>query len=348
MEHSLRLKKFYDGKRTFSTTKRAQLSEMASKDAVSVDSIPDDPGAKRNFATEHLSIATNAMGIFEAIARECGEVQDNILDLARYSSFLDQIVPYKTGQVNGRVLTYRDTLCKLRTLFVESLVNDDMVSSRTVASANATFVEIGNLEKFLRPFGEYLTASNMAEGVLTEEIWEDYADAVAEATPGDILSLVIGSDLSNVLEQQVKLISDMRDQAKNFTQVDTDQNVLCWPIARSYLDLPSRLLAKAGNSPTDAMERVYKLASSIQTLKFYEGAHVGLQYLADWATIVHNGMITVLSLTRIFVSLLDATLNCLWEFFFYQLKQLEEREEFEVLESVLVMCQQTLFEEVVE
>jgi hypothetical protein len=349
MEHSLRLKKFYDGKRSFSITKRAKLSEMASYDAVSADFIPDDPGAKRDFATEHLTIATNAMAAFDNIARECGEVQDHILELARYSSFLDQIVPYKPSQVTQRVTTARDLLCKQRTLFVESLVNDDLVSSRTVASANGIFTEISNFDQFLRIFGEFMTASNLTDNpTLSDEVLQDYKTALNDYAPGAILALVIGADESVVFEQQVKLINEMRAQGATFTQVDTELNVLCWPIARSYLDLPSRLLAKAGMTPTYDLERILAQVEAISELTFSEEAHAGLNYLAEWALIIRNGMINVLALTRIFVRLLDATLNCLWEFFFFQLEQLEEREEFEVLESVLVMAQQTLFEESVQ
>lgn len=348
MEHSLRLKKFYDGKKAFDLIKKAKLTEMAELKAISGDSVPDDPDAMCDFIIEHLSVATSIMEIFEPIAHECNEVQDTILDLTRYSSFLDQIIPYKQGQVTSKITASRDALCRQRTLFVESLVNDDMISSRTLSSVNATFVEIANMEKFFRPFGEFLAASNMADSGLNEEVAEDYQSALSEIMPGAILSLVIGVDESKVFTQQLKLIDDLRNQETHYARVDTDQSVLCWPVSRSYLDLPSRLLGRAGINPSDGMKRLVRMSKSIAGLKVDEQTRTGLVYLADWSVIIRNGLITIAAITHLFVNLLDATLDCLWEFFFYQLKQLEKREEFEVLESVLVMCQQTLFEEVVE
>lgn len=348
MELSSRLRKFYDEKRLFSITKRAKLSEMASYDAVSADLIPEDPGAKRKFATEQLSIATSAMSAFESIALECAEIQDIILEVARYSSYLDQIVPFKLARDDEKVMAARETLCALRTLFVESLVNDDMVSSRTVAAAAGVFTEIQNFDQFLRYFGEYISSLNIQEGPLDEQTLEDYKGSFNETSPGALLALVIGSDEEGVFEQQVKILNDLKDQAINYARVETESNVLCWSMSRSYVDLPVRLLAKAGDSPTDALERITRQITAVSELNFDEDGIPGLTCLAEWAVIIRNGMVTLLSLTKIFVSLLDATMKCIWEFLFFQLSKLEELEEFEVLESVVVMCQQTLFKEPVQ
>lgn len=348
MELSLRLRKFYDDKRMFSITKRAKLSEMASCDAVSVDLIPEDPGAKRKFATEQLSIATSAMSAFESIALECAEIQDVILEVARYSSYLDQIVPFKTARTDEKVMASRETLCALRTLFVESLVNDDMVSSRTVAAATAIFTEIQNFDQFLHYFGEYVCSLNIQEGPVNEDTVEDYKNSFTESSPGALLALVIGADESNVFDQQVKILKDLKEQGTNYARVDTESNVLCWPLARSYIDLPVRLLTKAGDSPTDSLERITRQINAISELDVDTVGIPGLNCLSEWTLIIRNGMVTLLNLTKIFVSLLDAAMKCIWDFLFFQLGKLEELEEFEVLESVIVMCQQTLFKEPVQ
>ncbi len=349
MEHSLRLKKFYGGKKSFSLNKRTKLSEMALKDAILAETIPEEPQAKREFATELLSVATNAMGVFESIARESDDVQAMIQEISRYSSFLDHIVPYKVNEVNSRVLNARVALNNLRTLFSESLANNDMMSSRTVSSGIATFIEIANFERFFRSFGEYMVSVNVTEdSPELEQIRNDYFKALDDIAPGNILSLVMGVDASEVFSQQVKLIDDQRAHGETSPVVATGNNVLCWTTARSYMDLPSRMLAKAGPDPTYAMERIFSQVHAVSEMNIADEAQTGIGYLAEWAVLIHNGMINVLALTRQFVILLDATLDCLWEFFFYQLKELEERAEVEVLESVLVMCQQSIFEEVNE
>lgn len=349
MEHSLRLKKFYDGKKSFSVSKRTKLSEMALKDAILAETIPEEPQAKREFATELLSVATNAMGVFESIARESDEVQAMVQEISRYSSFLDHIVPYRAIEASGRVLNARTTLNNLRTLFSESLANNDMMSSRTVSSGITTFIEVANFEKFLRSFGEFMVSFNVTElSPELEQIRNDYFKAMDDVAPGSILSLVMGVDASEVFSQQVKLIEDQRTHDQSSPVVATGNNVLCWTTSRSYMDLPSRMLAKAGPDPTYAMERIFSQVHAISEMNISEDAHAGVTYLAEWSVLIYNGMINVLALTRQFVILLDATLDCIWEFFFFQLKELEERGEVEVLESVLVMCQQSIFEEVTE
>lgn len=348
MELSLRLKKLYDEKRLFSITKRAKLSEVASYDAISADFIPEDPGARRKFATEQFSIATSAMAIFEAMAGECVDIQDTLLELARYSSYLDQMVPYKRARNNEKIKVVRDNLNSLRTLFVESLLSDDMVSSRTVASGGAVFTEIQNFDQFLRTFGEYVIALNLEDGIPDEDTVENYKKSFGDLRPGALMSLVIGADDNSVFDQQVKILKELKEQDSNFAQVETDSNVLCWPLSRSYLDLPVRLLVKAGNAPTDILERITRQVNAISKLEFDEESIPGITYMTEWSLIIRNGMITVLNIVKVFVALLDATMKCLWEFFFFQLTELEEAEEFEVLDSVLVMCQQTLFKESVQ
>lgn len=348
MELSLRLKALYDGKRSFSITKRAKLAEMASYDAVPVSMLPEDPGAKRKFATEQLSIATNVMAAFESIALECAEIQDAILEVARYSSYLDQVIPFKQARDDVRVGQRRTAVCALRTLFTESLINDDMASTRTVAAANAVFVEIQNFEQFLRYYGEYLVAENITDEPVDDETLADYHRSFSESTPGSLLALVIGSDDTNVFKDQVKILTELKEQTDNPVKVETDSNVLCWPMTRSYMDLPIRLLAKAGNEPTDVLERIARQVGAVSELNHDKDIELGVNHLAEWSIIIRNGMVTVINLTKIFVSLLDAVMKCIWEFLFFQLNELEVREEFEILESVLVMCQQTLFKEPVK
>lgn len=345
MAISLRMKKFYDEKRMFSITKRAKLSELASIDAFSIEQIPELTGDKRKFATEQLSIAADAMVTFESMASECAIIQNVIMEISRYSSYLDQLVPYKSIRNNKRIVTTRNALCKQRTMFCESLVNDDMMSTRTVNSAMAVFTEVTNFDSFLRSFGEYICGVNLQPGEEDLISTADYKEALFNSRPGALMALVLGSDEGSVINEQVKILNDLKNQNKRFTVVETENNVLCWSLSRSFLDLPSRILDKAGTNMRDILERMRRQLTSTENLKYPVDAEPGINYLAEWSTIICNGLLTVAEITRIFVTLLDATLKCTWEFFFLQLEELSRIDELEVLESVLSMCQENLFKE---
>ncbi|EEX4841244.1 hypothetical protein NRE35_004350 [Salmonella enterica] len=344
MELSPRLMNLYDRKESFSEASISALKELAAVNPLRGDDIPETLTDKLHFSNDHFVTIAACMSVFEQVATESARIQENIQDLARYSSFLDTIVPYRIHKVNGDVAAKRDRLNSLRNLFTESLLNDDMITARTVAAANGTFPELDNFRTFLQPFGEYVASLNMGTEVEDEAI-TGYLSVMDQVSPGALLSLVIGSEQLDVVNQQADLIMALRNHRDKFSRVDTERNTLCWSLSRSFIDLPIRLLARAGYEPGSELSVLQAQVAVLTEMQFDDFAEGGINYLVEWTAIIHNSLLLIVDLSRFYRDVMSATYDCLWEFFFYQLSELEQLEETEVLESVMVMCQQTLFKE---
>lgn len=344
MELSSRLATLHGGKESFSEANVSALKDLMKVLPLRADDIPETLSDKLTFSNDHFVTIAACMSVFEQVANESARIQENIQDLARYSSFLDTIVPYRANKVPSSVTVKRDRLNSLRNLFTESLLNDDMITARTVAAANGTFPELDNFRTFLQPFGEYIASLNMGTE-LEDETMSDYMAAMDVVSPGALLSLVIGSEQLDVVNQQADLIEDLRGYREKYSRVDTERNLLCWSLSRSFIDLPIRLLASAGYEPGSELSTLQARVAVLAGMQFDDFAEGGINYLVEWTAILHNSLVLIVDLTRFYAEVMSATFDCLWEFFFYQLSELETLEETEVLESVLVMCHQTLFKE---
>lgn len=345
MKLSPRLEKFYGGKKSFGSGSLYALEELLGVSPVSTDDIPTELADQLKFINDNINMTDAAICVFEYVANESVNIQEQVQLLSRSSSFLDKIVPFRLHALPDNILQVRDKLNGLRNLYTESLLNDDLITTRAIGSAVGFFSEFDNFAEFLRPFGEYVSSINLGGSEDSDDALNDFIAAMDNAEPGKLMSLALSTDTVNVTSQQVELLKGIRLQREQYHTVPVERNVLCWSLTRSYLDLPIRLLSNNSITPGSMLDTMRGQVRVLTEMRQDDISEQGINLLVEWSIVLLNSALMLAEITRIFTEVMKATNDLLWEFFFYQLSQLEELEEDIVLESVLQLSEQTLFKD---
>lgn len=307
-------------------------------------SMPDNFDERREYANRLLDVTTMSFQVFDNVATASINVQDKIAKIDRYISYLSTIVPYRRQTLPKKVIAARNRLNSMRTLFTESLVNEDVMSLRIITAIKSMFVEINRLDEFLQFFSEHVLSSNL-EDVKKEVIRKDYDSALQNALPGMITTLAVGSRPETVVDELKKIIDSIQHHDKPCSKVETEGNVLCWATTGSYLDLLVRLQSQTGFEPVLRAKNISQQVNTLRDMVYDNPAEEGTALICHWAEVLSHCAVIMSSTTLIYAQIMDAVYDCLWEFFFFQLSKLEELNETRVLDSVIAACKESIFKD---
>ena len=346
MDNAFCLKALYDKKDKFKLGSLNQAILLASTDALEAE--PDDEGEKRDYIFENFLFVTKAFRELIALTKHSAELQDRVLEISRYSSFLDQTVSLRKSRESKRVSSARSKLNSIRNLFVESLVNGDMETLKITNVINSMFLELECLEDFLSRFNEYVISINhpIADGISdSSKILEDYLNALTDAEPGMITLVTAMEPEGEIIDLTTRLIERTVNQEKNYRINETEHTTLCWTLGRSYIETPDRILRRAGIRPIERIDHLLNMIEVATVLELDDYAAEGLNRLVKWTTTVTNQVILALNTMILFNRVISATFECIWEHFFFQMNYLEETGDIASLKNVLEICHNTAFKD---
>lgn len=293
------------------------------------------PDVALEFSASLMKGFVNNFNDFEKSVADYEAAQGAIVELSRYSSYLQQVVPFKLQSLPEDLSLKRDVLNALRRHFTESMVNGDLGFLRTSMLINALFSEVDNFIDFMRVFAEYHSYRSVVANPVSLELETKYKEALGAVVPGAILATALQTEVIDLNKGIVDTVNEIIKKVETDNIVDTETNTLVWPMERSYLDTPIRFYQRTGTTPLKRFTALSSQLSSMHLSLISDDLIPGVEVINKWMLYIHNTMLLLMKVNYTFVELLQSTFLVSWDFLFYQLSQLEDLEEEEIVNSVL-------------